>query len=123
MVLISDGQVAGNNGALPDGNVNALLRDSIQLYAVATDLKLFEHATVMNAYARNTGGAVFEGSKEESMAASFGQLVDEVAESMYWGMFPMMNCPGTRPVVRKIEVKVRGPKLKLTHRLAYMQYP
>jgi hypothetical protein len=79
--------------------------------------------TALNAYARNTGGMVFNGSKEDSMAASFGQLVDQAREQYVLGYISNNELTGTRPVVRKIEVKIRDRKLKVTHRPAYLQYP
>ena len=122
IVLISDGLVVGTNEHTQPEISSHLLRDNVQVYGVGTDLKILEHMTALNAYARNTGGAVFDGSQEQSMAASFGQLVDQAREQYIIG-YLSNNQPGNRPVVRKIEVKVRERKLKVTHRPAYLQYP
>jgi VWFA-related protein len=122
VILISDGQVAGSEHSQTEVSTR-LLRDAIQVYAVGTDLKLFEHMTVLNSYARSTGGTVFDGGKEESMAASFGQLVEQARDQYVLGYVSNNELTGTRPVVRKIEVKVREPKVKVTHRTAYLQYP
>jgi VWFA-related protein len=123
LILISDGLVAGGNEHSQAEISTRLLRDGIQVYAVGTDPKLFEHMTVLNSYTRSTGGTVFEGGKEESMAASFGQLIDQARDQYVLGYLSNNELTGTRPVVRKIEVKVRQPKVKVTHRLAYLQYP
>jgi len=123
VVLISDGQASGNNEHSQSETSTRLLRDAIQLYAVGTDMKLFEHLTLLNSYARSTGGAVFDGGKEESMAASFGQLVEQARDQYVLGYVSNNEVSGTRPVLRKIEVKVRELKVKVTHRMSYLQYP
>jgi VWFA-related protein len=123
VILISDGQVSGANEHSQTEISTRLLRTGIQIYGVSTDLKLFEHMTVFNSYTRSTGGAVFDGSKEQSMAASFGQIVEQARDQYVLGYSSNNELKGTRPVVRKIEVKIREKKLKATHRLAYLQYP
>ncbi len=123
MILISDGQVSGTNEHTQAEISTHLLRDGIQIYAVGTDLKLFEHMTVLNSYTRSTGGAVFDGGREELMAASFSQLVDQARDQYVLGYSSNNGLTGTRPVLRKLEVKVSEKKLKTTHRLAYLQYP
>jgi VWFA-related protein len=123
VILISDGQVSGTNEHTQAEVSTHLLRDGIQIYAVGTDLKLFEHMTVLNSYTRSTGGAVFNGGKEELMAASFSQLVDQARDQYVLGYSSNHELSGTRPVLRKLEVKVSEKKLKTTHRLAYLQYP
>jgi VWFA-related protein len=122
MILISDGLVAGDNEH-SQGEVNArLFRDDIQFYAVSTDLKLAEHLTALNAYAKNTGGAVFDGAKENSMATSFVQVVEQARDQYVLGYVSNNELAGSKPVLRKIDIKVRG-KLRATHRQAYLQYP
>jgi len=123
VILISDGLVAGANEHSQAEISTRLLRDGIQIYAVTTDLKLVEHMTVLNSYTRSTGGTVFDGGRDESMAASFGQLVDQARDQYVLGYVSSNELTGTRPVVRKIDVKLRVPKLKVIHRSAYLQYP
>jgi hypothetical protein len=123
VVLISDGQVSGNNEHSETETSTRLLRSGIQFYGVGTDRKLFEHMTVLNSYAKGSGGAVFDGGKDEAMAASFGQLMDQARDQYILGYVSSNEVTGTRPVLRKIEVKVAKPHLKIAHRLAYLQYP
>ena len=123
VVLISNGQVEGNNEHTQAETATRLLRDGIQLYAVGTDQRLFEHMTTLSSYARSSGGSVFDGGKEDSMGTSFGQLVDQARNQYMLGYVSNNEVSGNRPVLRKIEVKVSERKLKVTHRLAYQQYP
>ena len=123
LVLISDGQVAGNNEHSQGENKEQLLRNGIQFYAVSTDLKIFEHLTVLNSYARDTGGAVFDGGTTETMDESFAKLVEQARDQYVLGYVSNNELSGARPVFRRIEVKARDPKLKIVHRPGYLQYP
>ena len=123
VVLISDGQVAGNNEHSQRETNERLLRDGIQFYAVSTDLKMFEHLTVLNSYARGTGGAVFDGGTIEAMDESFAKLVEQARDQYVLGYISNNEVSGTTPVFRTIEVKARDPKLNIVHRQGYLQYP
>jgi VWFA-related protein len=123
VILVSNGQVTGNNEHSQTETQSRLLRSNVQLYAVGTDFKLFDHMTVLNSYAHSSGGAVFDGGKEETMATSFGQIVEQARDQYVLGYVSSNEVSGNRPVFRKIEVKLREPKLKATYRTAYLQYP
>jgi VWFA-related protein len=123
IILISDGLVVGTNEHSQPEISSHLLRNNVQVFGVGTDQKILEHMTALNAYAKNTGGAVFDGSKEQTMAEAFGQIVDQAREQYIIGYLSNNEIKGGRPVVRKIEVKVNEKKLKVTHRPNYLQYP
>jgi VWFA-related protein len=123
VVLISDGQVAGDNEHSQEETNERLIRNGIQFYAVSTDSKMFEHLTALNAYARDTGGSVFDGGTLEAMDESFAKLIEQARDQYVVSYVSNNEISGTRPVFRKIEVKARDPKLKIVHRQAYLQYP
>jgi hypothetical protein len=79
--------------------------------------------TALNSYAQSTGGAVFDGGSDDAMGHSLGKLVDQAHEQYVLGYISNNELTGTRPVFRKIEVKARDPKLKITYRPGYLQYP
>jgi VWFA-related protein len=121
VILISDGQAFGGNIHSETETAALLMRDGIQLYALGTDLKLFEHRTALNPYAQKSGGAVFDGGNEASMAASFGQLIEQARAHYVLGYISNNEARG--PVLRKIEVKVGDGHFGVTHRRAYLQNP
>ena len=123
MVLISDGQVARHNEHSQGETNERLIRNGIQFYAVSADSKMFEHLTVLSAYARDTGGTVFDGGTIEAMDESFAKLVEQARNQYVLSYVSNNEISGTRPVFRKIEVKARDPKLKIVHRQGYLQYP
>jgi VWFA-related protein len=123
VVLISNGQVVGHNEHPRSETNERLLRNGIQFYAVSTDLKMFEHFTVLNSYARDTGGQVFDGGTTAAMDESFAKLVEQARDQYVLGYVSNNEISGTSPVFRKIGVKARDPKLKIIHRQGYLQYP
>jgi VWFA-related protein len=123
VILLSNGQVTGNNEHSEAETQTRILRSNVQVYAVGTDLKLFEHMTVLNGYAHSSGGAVFDGGRVESMATSLGQAVEQGRNQYVLGYTSSNEVAGTRPVFRRIEVKIREPKFKATYRNGYLQYP
>jgi len=123
VVLISDGQVARHNEHSQGETNERLIRNGIQFYAVSADSKMFEHLTVLSAYARDTGGTVFDGGTIEAMDESFAKLVEQAHNQYVLSYVSNNEISGTRPVFRKIEVKARDPKLKIVHRQGYLQYP
>jgi VWFA-related protein len=123
ILLISSGQVSGTNQH-PQGETAArLYADGIQFYAVGTEPQVFQHFSLLNSYSRATGGATFEGKNELSMANAFGQVVEQARDQYMLGYHSSNEVPGTRPVMRKIDVKVQDKKLRVTHRQNYLQYP
>src|SRR5215471_18406873 len=123
VILISDGQLIGTNEHSEGEASERLLRSGIQFYGVGTDPKIFEHMTALNSYAHSSGGAVFDGGSDDSLALSLGKLVDQAHDQYVLGYVSNNEISGDRPVFRKIQVKARDPKLKITHRPGYLQYP
>jgi VWFA-related protein len=123
VVLISDGQVAGDNEHSQGDTIERLIRSGIQFYAVTADWKIFEHLTALNAYARDTGGAIFDGGTIEAMDESFGKLVERARDQYLLSYISNNEISGTRPIFRRIEVKARDPKLRIVHRQGYLQHP
>jgi VWFA-related protein len=123
VILISDGQVIGSNEHSEGDASERLLRSGIQFYGVGTDPKILEHMTALNSYAKSSGGAVFDGGSDDSLALSLGKLVDQAHDQYVLGYVSNNEVSGNRPVFRKIEVKARDSKLKITYRPGYLQYP
>jgi VWFA-related protein len=123
VILVSNGQVSGNNEHSEAETQTRILRSNVQVYAVGTDLKLFDHMTVLNGYAHSSGGAVFDGGRVESMGTSLGQAVAQARDQYVLGYVSSNEVSGTRPVFRRIEVKIKEPKFKATYRTGYLQYP
>jgi VWFA-related protein len=123
ILLISNGEVSGTNQHSQGETASRLYADGIQFYAVGTEPQVFAHFSLLNSYSRATGGATFEGKNELSMANAFGQVVEQARYQYMLGYRSSNEVPGTRPVLRKIDVKVGDKKLRVTHRQNYLQYP
>jgi Ca-activated chloride channel family protein len=123
LVLISDGVASGTNAHSQGETVSRLFQDGVQVYAVSPEPKILEHMTLLNSYAKATGGSVFEGASEQGMATSFGKLVDQARYQYMLGYVSSNEVSGKRPVVRKLDVKVHEKKLQVIHRQNYVQYP
>jgi Ca-activated chloride channel family protein len=123
LILISDGQVAGSNDHTEGEASEQLVRSGIQVYGVRTDTKIFEHMTALNSYGRSSGGAMFDGGSEDNMGLSMGKLVDRAHDQYVLGYVSDNEVSSGHPVFRKIEVKTRDSKLKLTFRPGYLKYP
>ncbi len=123
ILLISSGQVTGSNVHSSGETAARLFADGIQFYAIGTEPRIFQHFSLLNSYSRATGGATFEGGEERSMAIAFAQVVEQARDQYMLGYLSSNEVPGTRPVMRKIEVKVRDRKMRVTHRQSYQQYP
>jgi VWFA-related protein len=123
--MISDGQVAGPGASrLMDQNIDSLLRSRIQVYSVATDYAIFEgDLSVLTAYARATGGDVFNGGSAKEMETAFARITEQ-ARNQYVLRYTSSNEPrGSGGVFREINVRTRFPGQTVTHRRGYMQYP
>jgi hypothetical protein len=115
--------VAGENEHSQGETNERLIRNGIQFYAVTADWKIFEHLTALNVYARDTGGAIFDGGTIEAMDESLAKLVEQAREQYLLSYTSNNEISGTRPIFRRIEVKARGTKLRIVHREGYLQYP
>ena len=123
LILISSGQVSGTNEHSQGETTARLFASGIQVYAVGTEPTFLQHFNQLNAYSHTSGGATFEGGNEEAMAASFGQIIEQARDQYMLGYVSSNEVVGDRPVLRKIEVKLKDRKLRVTHRQSYLQYP
>jgi VWFA-related protein len=124
ILLVSNGEVLGENQHSPSEVVTRLYRDGVQVYAVDPEHKIFNHMNLLGSYTRGTGGEVFAGDVVEAMAIGLAQVVDQ-ARNQYIIRYKSSNeVVGDRPVLRTIDVKIRdNKKYKVIHRKNYMQYP
>jgi VWFA-related protein len=123
VVLISDGQVVGTNEHTEGETNQRLFKEGIQFYAISSDVKRLEHLTVMNGYAKGTGGEVFDGGSVEAMDKSLAKIVDQARNQYVISYVSSNEATGTRPIMRRIEVKSRDKSLRIVHRQGYLQYP
>jgi len=123
LILISSGQVSGTNEHSQGETVSRLFTDGIQFYAVGTEPQFLAHFSLLNGYSRSTGGTTFEGGNEESMAVAFGQIVEQARDQYMLGYVSSNEVAGNRPVLRKIDVRLKDKKFHITHRQSYLQYP
>jgi VWFA-related protein len=124
IILISNGVVSGTNEH-PQGDVNArLYRDGIQIFAIDPEHKIFDHMNLLNSYTHGTGGVVFDGASEQAMDRGLKQAVEQAREQYVIGYVSTNELSGDRPVLRKIDIKLKDRKgLKIVHRQNYLQYP
>jgi hypothetical protein len=107
ILLLSNGEVVGENEHSQGETVTRLYRDGVQVYAVDPEHKIFNHMNLLNSYTRGTGGEVFDGNAIESMAIGLAQVVDQ-ARNQYMIRYKSSNeVTGNRPVMRKIDVKIK----------------
>jgi VWFA-related protein len=123
VVLISDGQVIGDNEHSVAETNERLLRSDIQFYAVSPNTKILERAAILTSYARSTGGSVFDGGTVDTVALGLAKLVDQARNQYILGYYSNNEVTGTRPVYRKIDIKIRDAKYHIVHRQGYTQYP
>jgi VWFA-related protein len=124
ILLVSNGQVEGDNEHSQRETVSRLDRDSVQVYAVDPEHKIFNHMTLLNNYTHETGGAVFDGSIVEGMARGFAQVVEQARDQYMLGYYSNNEIADNKPVLRSINVKIKdNKKYKVVHRQNYMQYP
>jgi VWFA-related protein len=122
--IVSDGAVSGTNDHTFEEITNLLLRDDIELYAVTTDGGAFEgRFGVLGALARATGGETYRGLSTSAMESAFSRITEQARNQYVLGYHSTNEPIGGVPVVRKIEVKGRDPRWKITHRRGYTQSP
>jgi VWFA-related protein len=121
--LISDGQVLGANEHKLEENIALLLRNDIQLYAVAADYALFEgNLGILGSYANATGGDVFEGGSTNAMETAFSRITEQARNQYILGYVSTNDVTSAKGVFREIDVRTRFPNQKVTHRRGYTQY-
>jgi VWFA-related protein len=122
ILLISDGQGAGKNNVHSlDQNTDLLLRNNIQVFAVSTEYGRFGSFGALSSYANVTGGDVRDGQSQGAMEHAFNQITEEARRQYVLG-YRSRNNEGTPGEFRTIEVKMRQPDLKVTHRKGYAWY-
>jgi VWFA-related protein len=122
ILLISDGQGAGKaNDHSLDQNTDLLLRNNIQVFAVSTEYARFGSFGALSSYASATGGDVRDGQSQSTMEHAFNQITEEARRQYVIG-YRSRNNEGSPGEFRTIEVKMRQPNLKVTHRKGYAWY-
>jgi VWFA-related protein len=122
--IISDGQVSGANEYTLEQNLDFLLRNEIQVYAVTTDYALFEGSLgVLSAYARATGGETFNGGSTDAMETAFARITEQARNQYVLGYYSTNEPRGSQGVFREIEVRTRNSGFRVSHRRGYFQYP
>jgi len=123
--VVSDGQVtAGANTHNFDATTEILLRNNIELYAVNTDTDpIGRRLGVLSSLARATGGDEYRGLNTAAMEMAFSRITEQARNQYVLGYHSTNEPRGELSVVRKIEVRGRDPKWKITHRKGYMQIP
>jgi VWFA-related protein len=122
IMIISDGQVSGANQRSLAKNIDFLLANQIQLYAVGVDYALREGTLgVLSSYARSTGGDTFSGGSTSDMETAFPKITEQARNQ-----YVLSYVSDTRPragAYHDIDVKVSRPGVKVTHRKGYTQFP
>ena len=123
ILLVSNGEVTGENEHSQNETVNRLYRNGIQVYAVDPEHKIFNHMTLLNSYTHTTGGTVFDGNQIENMAIAFAQVIEQARDQYMIGYVSNNEPQNGKPVLRAIDVKIKGKKYRIVHRMNYMQDP
>jgi VWFA-related protein len=124
ILIISDGQVSGANRQNLEKNTDLLLANGIQVYAVAADYALREGPlSVLNSYARASGGDVFGGASTADMEKAFSRITEQARNQYVLGYLSDNKPAKLGGVFREINVKVNKPNMQVTHRKGYIQFP
>jgi VWFA-related protein len=121
--VISDGQAAGSEHSQKE-TIDLLLRNNIEVFAVSTELGIFEKfGGTLTDYARVTGGDVYGGGSTKAMERGFANITDQARNQYVLGYVSSNEVRGSAPVFRTLEVRTRNPNWRVTHRKGYTQYP
>ncbi len=133
ILVVSDGQVADDwNPLVHESSIvhsfketeDRLVQRQIQMYGIAVGNALAEGTTsILHAYADATGGDVYRGATQSAMETAFPKITEQARHQYVLSYVSNNKVPGTVAVTRKIEVKVRRPDLRVSHRKSYLQYP
>lgn len=124
IILVSNGEVTGENEHAQGEVTSRLYRDGIQVFAVDPEYTIFNHMNLLNLYTSRTGGASFDGRVIDRMARGFAQVIEQARDQYRLGYYSNNEVPGDRPISRNIAVKVINEKhYKVVHRQNYLQYP
>jgi VWFA-related protein len=133
ILLISDGTVSeAQTTAIPgktlhsfDKNLESLLQNEIQVYAVNTTASLLERSSnTLRWYADATGGDVYGGITSSNMQFAFNRITEQARTEYVLGYVSSNEAPPLG-ISRRIDVKSGEPDQmrKVTHRQGYTQYP
>ena len=104
--------------------VNRLLENNIEVYSIGMDLAfLARHLSILDKYAKATGGDAFFLNATDSLERSYTQAVEEARNQYVLGYFSTNEATGSLPIFRQIDVESVQPGLKVLHRRGYYQYP
>jgi VWFA-related protein len=121
--VISDGQNAGSEHSQKE-TLELLLRNNIQVFAVSTELGVFEKmGGNLSDYARVTGGDVYSGGSTKAMERGFADITDQARNQYVLGYVSNNEVRGNTGVFRNLEVRTRNPNWRVTYRKGYTQYP
>jgi VWFA-related protein len=125
ILIVTDGQVSGlGDQRSLDENIEFLLQNNIQLYAVATDYAIVEgRLGALASYASATGGDKYMGGSAKGMESAFTQITSQARNQYVLGYVSGNPAPRSGGDFRRILVRTRHPNQKVAHRKGYIQYP
>jgi hypothetical protein len=83
----------------------------------------FAPTALLHTYADPTGGDVYRAKGERELNKALVQISELLRHQYLLSYVPNNSNAGSAPVIRKIEVKLRRPGLKVTYRERYVQSP
>jgi VWFA-related protein len=123
IIVVSDGQAVHNKSSVADVR-SRLVESQIQFYGITVSIPVVAvTSSVLEAYARATGGDMYSGRTVNGMQSAFARVTEQARHQYVLGYVSSNELPGVSPVVRKIEVKTSRPGLQVNHRREYLQYP
>jgi VWFA-related protein len=124
ILVISDGQVAGNTIHTLEETQDRLVRGQIQTYGVTVGMALLEgSSSIIHTYTSITGGDVYRARTQNAMETAFSRIMEQARHQYVLSYVSNNEVAGELPVPRKIDVEVRRSGLKVNHRKTYLQYP
>jgi VWFA-related protein len=123
VLVVSDGENGGNDHSF-DETTKSLLETGIQVYSVALDLPFpYKVNTVLEDYARTTGGDVFFANSIHSIERSYADATEQARNQYILAYISNNELRTEGPVFRDIQVRIAGNNFKTLYRKGYYQYP
>lgn len=123
VLVISDGVVSGSEHSFDDAS-KALLSIGAEVYAVGVSQPFpYNKVSVLDDYAKTTGGDVFFVGSKAHMERSFMAATEEARNQYVLGYMSNNEIQGAGPVFRLITVQIADRDLRTLHRKGYYQYP
>jgi VWFA-related protein len=123
IIVVSDGQTVHNKSSVADVR-SRLVQSQIQFYGITVSIPVVAvTSSVLEAYARATGGDMYSGRTVNGMQSAFARVTEQARHQYVLGYVSSNELPGVSPIVRKIEVKTSRPGWQVNHRREYLQYP